>query len=322
MNTSEFPDHFQTAMLPLLAQAMSQMANPVMITDEASRIVWVNDSFCGLTGYTRNELLGRTPSILKSGEHGDAFYVQFRETLLAGRVWHGNMVDTRKDGTRYTAEETITPLCDDDGTIRHFVAVQQDVTERERSHDRTQFLAKHDALTHLYNRAALDERARRAIAMASRSQQLIAIISIGLDGLKEVNDQRGHAVGDQLLAAVADRFRSCNRQSDTLARVGGDAFIALIDRIVTLEAAERMASKVLDALATPVVLRGERFQVSASIGVAIYPTDGNDVNTLIEHADQAMYRAKMGGGCRVQFFDQRQADPVTAAPPTSSPPLH
>lgn len=303
MDPTEASQHFQTALQPLLVQAISHLANGIMITDEAGRIVWVNEAFCRLSGYSEDEILGRKPSLLKSGRQGPEFYAQLWRTLQEGKVWQGKIVDTRKDGSLYTADETITPLRDDDGTIRHFVALQQDITERDRTHEQDRFLARHDALTGLPNRAMLHEAVQMALSSASRTQQLVAFMFLDLDGFKAINDELGHAVGDQLLAAVAERLRTGMRLADTIARVGGDEFAALVSGIDSRTAAATLANKLLDSFAPPFVVRGQRFTIHASVGIAVFPADGTDGNTLMERADLAMYYAKLQGGNRHQFYE-------------------
>lgn len=306
------------ALQPLLVQAITHLANGVMITDESGRIVWVNEAFCQLSGYSKDDLVDRKPSILKSGRQGPEFYAQLWQTLQAGNVWQGKIVDARKDGSLYTADQIITPLHDESGAIRHFVAVQQDVTERDRTHEQDRFLARHDALTSLPNRALLQETIQKALSIASRSQQLVAFMFIDLDDFKAINDARGHAVGDQLLAAVAERLRTGVRVSDTIARMGGDEFVALISGIDSGEAAAALAKNLLDSFASPFVVRGQRFRIHASIGIAVFPSDGTDGDTLIDHADLAMYYAKLEGGNQHRFYD-RSMSQASAAHCTSAP---
>jgi diguanylate cyclase (GGDEF)-like protein/PAS domain S-box-containing protein len=313
MHPSNASRHLQPELQALLTQAVAQMANAVMITDVKGHIVWVNDAFCEICGYDRDEVIGRTPSFLKSGKQGAEVYEELWQQVLSGRVWQGKMVDARKDGSLYTADETITALRDADGAIRHFVAVQQDVTQRERLHERERFLAHHDALTGLPNRALLHETVQKAISSASRGQHMVAVLFVDLDGFKTVNDQYGHYLGDQLLAAVAERMQSAVRQSDTIARVGGDEFVALACGIEGRDDAARLAKKLLDSFASPFVVRGKRFDIRASMGIAIFPSDGADGDTLINNADQAMYQAKLEGGHRWLFFKNSLTPAGTAA---------
>lgn len=313
MNPNQGFQQVQPELQPLLTQAIAHMDVAVMITDVDGHIMWVNDAFCRISGHERRDVIGRTPSFLKSGEQSAEVYRQLWQNVLAGKVWHGKIVEARKDGSRYTADETITPLRDSGGAVRYFVAVQQDVTQRELAHEHERYLARHDVLTGLPNRAMLREIVQRAISNASRTQQLVAIMFIDLDGFKPVNDQYGHAVGDQLLTAVAERLRGAVRQSDTVARVGGDEFVALATGIDSREGASGLAGKLLDSLAAPFLVRGKKLVIRASVGIAMFPADGADGETLINNADQAMYRAKLEGGQRHEFFEQVQVGTAASA---------
>lgn len=302
MNPTEASPSIETDLQPLLAQALERMDVAVMITDVEGRIVWVNDGFSHICGHGKADLIGHTPAILKSGEQNAELYAQLWQTVLSGKVWQGKLVEARKDGSRYTVEETITPLRDEHGVVRHFVAVQHDITQRELDHEQYRFLAQHDVLTGLPNRAMLRDIVQKAISNASRTQQLVAILFVDLDRFKPVNDQFGHVVGDQLLAAAGERLRSALRQSDTVARVGGDEFVALASGIDSRDSASALAKKLLDALAAPFVVRGKKLVIGASLGIAMFPSDGGDGDALIDNADHAMYQAKLEGGQRYQFF--------------------
>jgi diguanylate cyclase (GGDEF)-like protein/PAS domain S-box-containing protein len=304
MDRIESPPPREPAAMGLLTQAITQMANAVAITGVDGRIAWVNDAFCQMSGYARNDLIGATPSILKSGKQSAEFYAALWQQVLSGKVWEGKIVDARKDQSLYIADQTITPLRDADGIIRHFVAVQHDVTQHERRRERDRFLALHDALTGLPNRAFLRESIRKTISSASRNEQLLAVMFIDLDGFKAVNDGYGHLVGDQLLAAVAERLRKALRQADTVARVGGDEFVALAVGLDHRAGAAGLAKKLVDALTSPFVVRGNQLSVGASVGIAMFPADGSDGDALVNNADLAMYRAKLEGGKRYHFFEQ------------------
>lgn len=317
--TEPAPSHLiESGLEPLLAKAITHLATPVFITDELGKIVWVNDAFCQLSGYAAEEVLGHTPAMLQSGQHGDGFYEHMWQTVRAGQVWHGEVVDQRKDGSRYTADEIISPLRENDGHVTHFIALQHDITQRERATKQEHYMAYHDLLTGLPNRAMFNLLQQKAIAQANRTQQLMAVMFIDLDGFKPVNDTLGHRAGDQLLAAVGERLRSSIRQSDTIARVGGDEFAMLVPGLEDAETADMLARKVTVNLARPFSLRGERIQIHASVGIALFPSHGADGETLLAHADKAMYQAKLQGGNRHVFY-------ANAAPQgweSRAPPLH
>lgn len=301
MDRTEASDVFPPALQPIMLQALSDMADGVMLTDRDGRITWVNEAFCRFSGYLPEELLGRTPSILNSGQQGSPFYAQLWQTILLGKVWQGKVLERRKDGSLYTIQECITPLRGADGAIANFVAVQHDAAEQERLFEREHFLARHDSLTGLPNRALLHETAHQAIAAASRTQELLTVIYLDLDGFKNVNDSYGHVVGDGLLVAVAERLRSTVRESDIVARVGGDEFVAVAASLASREAAASLAGKLVNAFNSPFLVRGQRLGLRASAGIAMFPTDGADIDGLIDKADRAMYVAKRQGGGRHQF---------------------
>lgn len=287
---------------PLLAQALSSVANAILITDETGRIVWVNDAFSRLSGYAPEEAIGHTPALLQSGRQSRAFYADLWRTIREGKVWQGEVIDQRKDGSTYTTDEIITPLFDEHGAITHFIAIQHDITVRKQESEWTRHLAYHDALTGLPNRSGFLDVQERAIAHAKRTQLLLAMLFVDLDHFKPVNDTLGHHTGDQLLKAVADRLRAGVRKEDTVARFGGDEFAILLAGLADSDVAAGLAQKLCEALSRPFVLRGQTIRISASIGIALYPADGEDAESLLAHADQAMYQAKQQGGNNYQVY--------------------
>lgn len=288
---------------PLLARAMASVANAIFVTDHTGAIIWANEAFVRLSGYSLDEIMSHTPAILKSGRQSSDFYAQLWQTIQAGRVWQGELVDRRKDGSLYVVDEIITPLLNEQGSITHFIAIQHDITARKQESEVARHLAFHDALTDLPNRAHFLELLERSIAQASRNNCKLAILFLDLDKFKPVNDTLGHHIGDQLLSAVAERMRVAMRQTDTVARLGGDEFAILIDNLEDTEVAIRLAQKLVETLSRPFVLRGHEIHIGASIGIAFYPADGNAPEALLIHADQAMYRAKCDGGSGYRLYD-------------------
>ncbi len=232
----------------LLANALSSIANAVFITDRDGRIVWANEAFSRLSGYATHEALGRSPAMLKSGRQDAEFYRELWQTILAGSVWRGEVVERRKDGSLYAVDETITPLCDAAGNITYFVATLHDTTLRKKEGDRDHFLAYHDSLTGLPNRALFLRLLEQALAHCARSARRLAVLFIDLDHFKPVNDTLGHQLGDLLLATVAERLRASVRKSDVVARLAGDEFTVIQTDIVDVRPARALARTLVRAL--------------------------------------------------------------------------
>lgn len=303
MPTERFPDKCSAAnQQPLLVKALTSVANAVFITDEVGQIIWINDAFSRLSGYSPEDAIGHTPAILQSGKQSQAFYAKLWQTILAGHVWQGEVVDQRKDGSLYTVDEVITPLFNDDGAITNFIAIQHDITARKQEGEHDRFLAYHDAVTGLANRPLFLSVMQLAIAHAQRTQHMLATLFLDLDGFKPINDAFGHHIGDQLLSAVAERLSAAVRKEDTVARFGGDEFAILLTGLLDSGIVAALAGKLVEAIARPFVVRGQKVNVRASIGISLYPTDGEDAETLLENADHAMYDAKHHGGNNFRFY--------------------
>jgi diguanylate cyclase (GGDEF)-like protein/PAS domain S-box-containing protein len=283
--------------IALQTVALESAANAVLVTDVGGIIKWVNPAFVRLTGYTAEEAIGATPSLLRSGNHSSAFYRQMWETLAGGMTWTGELWNRRKDGTLYLEEQTITPVRAADGLITHFVAIKQDVTARRRQEEQIRYLAMHDALTDLPNRRAL-EGAMERICWDSRRGRPGTLMILDVDNFKPVNDTLGHIGGDQLLAELAKLLRETLRPTDFLARLGGDEFAVLLQDTtspVARQVAERLRAAVSDA---PFRFGDRVFELTVSIGIA--PIDGDvDGPTAMVHADSAMYSAKGVGKDRI-----------------------
>ncbi len=290
----------------LLASALSSIASAVFITDRDGRIVWANEAFSRLSGYAAHETLGRSPAMLKSGRQDAEFYRELWQTILAGSVWRGEVVERRKDGLLYAVDESITPLCDAAGNITHFIANLHDITSRKKEDDRNHFLAYHDSLTGLPNRTLFLRLLEQALAHCERSGSRLAVLFIDLDYFKSVNDTLGHQLGDRLLVTVAERLRASVRKSDVVARLAGDEFTVIEPGIVDARPAGILARTLVRALSRPFKLKGHDVQVRASVGISIYPDDGATPEELLQCADVAMYRAKEQGRNRYCFYDALQ----------------
>lgn len=285
-----------------LASAIEQTDDMVFITDRDGVIEYVNPAVIRVTGFTSGELIGERPSLLKSGMHEPDYYQHMWSTILAGASFRDVVINRTKDGALYYEEKTITPVRDAQGVITHFVATGKDISERMRTQQRLQFLAHHDALTGLPNRALLQDRLEHAFHQATREGAMIALLFVDLDRFKTVNDSLGHRAGDLLLKEVANRLTAAVRESDTVARVGGDEFTVVIEGLHDLDRLGPIAEKLRQELRRPVMLDQKQLVISPSIGITVFPNDGHDIETLLKNADTAMYRAKEGGGNAARFF--------------------
>lgn len=297
-----FDPAYQAQNDALLASALVAVANAIFITDPAGRIRWANPAFSQLCGYAIEELRGHTPALLRSGRHSAPFYAEMWRTILAGDVWRGVVVDRAKDGQLYTVDQTITPLLDEHGVITHFIAIQHCPLPVVPSEQQDHYLARHDALTGLPNRLHFREVERRQLEYARGTGHPFALIFLDLDKFKQANDSFGHAIGDQLLLAVAERLARAIRKSDTVARFGGDEFAILLSELPDKHILTALCEKLNHAMAQPFVVGDHTIHISASIGTAIYPVDGDDPDDLMRKADQSMYCVKRRGGNGYQFY--------------------
>lgn len=295
----------------LLAEQTQQLAASVfenahegiMITDARGRIVEINPTFSELTGYSRNEAVGQTTDLLKSGHHPAEFYAEMWQTIQGQGYWRGEVWNRKKTGEIFVELLTISTVRNREKEITHFVGIFSDITLLKEHQQRLEHLAHFDALTQLPNRMLLADRLHLAMAQTARNQQALAIAYLDLDGFKPVNDEFGHATGDRLLIEVAQRLRQCVRAGDTVARLGGDEFVLLFSDLEDIQECDRALSRVLASLSSPFHLMDKEILISASIGVTLYPHDGADADTLLRHADQAMYTAKQSGRNRFHLFD-------------------
>jgi diguanylate cyclase (GGDEF)-like protein/PAS domain S-box-containing protein len=290
-----------------LCQAATVFENTkegVMIADAANRVVAVNRAFIEITGYGANELIGRTPEVLRSSRQDEAFYRRIGEAIKEHGHWQGELWDRRKNGEDYPAWLSISVVKDDDGQVTHHVSVFSDITVLKESEARLDQLAHHDPLTGLPNRLLLNARAEHALARARRNEKQMAVLFLDLDRFKYINDTLGHPAGDLLLQQVAERLRKCVRDEDTISRLGGDEFTVVLEDLDDAGAASTVARKILGALSEKAVLFGREVFVTCSIGISLYPRDGEDIVTLFKNADSALYRAKDQGRDTYQFYTE------------------
>jgi|GEM_PF-408396 len=275
--------------------AVNAASDQIVITDTEGCITFVNRSFESETGYSAAEVLGRKPSILSSGRHDVSFYQNIWQTIKAGHIWSGEVVNKRKDRTLYVDDMNITPVKNDLGIIECFIAIKRNVTDRKSYEEQLDHLAHHDNLTGLPNRLMFNDKLNHSLKIAHTSQKQLAVLFIDLDRFKNINDTLGHNLGDALLKESAERFRNSLRESDILARMGGDEFTVIVNDIRSQQDVFRVAERIQKELSRAFVLENHEVIISASIGISIYPDSGTDSRTLIMNADTAMYRAKEQG---------------------------
>jgi diguanylate cyclase (GGDEF)-like protein/PAS domain S-box-containing protein len=290
------------AELRLAARVISRSNEGIMIADAAVRIVEVNAAFEKITGYSREEAIGQNPRFLSSGRQSAEFYRGMWQTLNETGFWQGEIWNRRKSGELYPEWLSLSAICDDAGTVSHYVGTFSDVTEAKAREARIEHMAHHDFLTGLSNRFLLTDRFSQVAANAERNDTRFALLFIDLDRFKNVNDTLGHTIGDQLLCDVAQRLAHAVRNTDTISRQGGDEFIVLLNEIESPDTAAQVARKLMQVLGEPFQLGGHQITVTPSIGIAVSPEDGTDLDSLLKHADLAMYDAKQQGRNNYQFF--------------------
>lgn len=286
-----------------LASAVFNIADEAMVvTSPKNEIISVNPAFTIVTGYAPEEAIGRNPNMLSAKTHSKAFYQALWTQLVESGSWSGEVLNRKKSGEVYVEWLSIKRVLDDKGQLTHHVAVFSDITARKAAEGRIRHLAMHDALTDLPNRTLLTERIEQAIVRARRDKSRLGLLYFDLDQFKPINDSLGHEVGDLLLKAVTRRVLDCVRESDTVARVGGDEFVVLLPALAEERDALMVAEKIRAALNQPFQVAGNTLNISTSIGLAIYPEHGDDEQTLTRNADAAMYQAKTQGRNRVVVY--------------------
>ena len=290
--------------LELSANVFSYAREGIMVTDEDGSIVEVNTAFTEITGYTRDEAVGRRPSLLKSGRQNMAFYREMWSQLKKDGHWQGEIWNRRKNGEEFAELLTISAVRRNDDSVGHYVALFVDISTQKDYQRQLERMAHYDPLTGLPNRVLLGDRIQQALAQTRRREQMMAVAYLDLDGFKEVNDVFGHDVGDQLLNNVALRMRTVLRESDSIGRLGGDEFVIVLMDLPDTVAVMPELDRLLETVAQPVPVGDLDLRVSASIGVAFFPQEeAVDADLLLRQADQAMYQAKLAGRNRYQFFD-------------------
>lgn len=290
--------------LRLADKAIDHSADAIMITTAEGRILRVNPAFTRVTGYSAEEVIGHTPAMFRSGRHDRAFYAAMWAAIHDHGSWQGDIWNRHKDGHLYAERLSISTVRDSAERPSHYVAVFSDVTEARTKEQQYAHMAHHDALTGLPNRSLMADRLAQSLNLAQRNRRQVALMFLDLDRFKDINDTLGHAGGDALLKAVADRLEASVRESDSVGRQSGDEFLVLLPDLDDGAQAAQVAQKILTALSRPIDIDGQQILSSASIGIALYPDDAHDTNALLNHADTALYHAKASGRSTFRYFTE------------------
>ncbi len=297
--------------LRTLWQAIEQSPVSVVITDGDANIEYVNPAFEQITGYERKHVIGKNPRILQSGKTPVAVYQAMWKTLLGGESWKGELLNKRRDGTLFWEEVQIAPVVDEQGTVRHYLAMKVDISLRKQYEETILKQAHFDSLTGLPNRFLSLDRLNQQMVEADRDACKVAVLFLDLDNFKKVNDTLGHDVGDKLLIDVGKRLKAAVRSGDTVARFGGDEFVILLGGIKKEEEAAVVAEVLIRKMAPPFIVDKREFQVGASIGISIYPDDADSVKAMLRNADTAMYNAKGKGKNTYAYFTTEMNEKLT-----------
>jgi diguanylate cyclase (GGDEF)-like protein/PAS domain S-box-containing protein len=292
--------------LKLHATAFNSAHDGITLTDAKGAILDVNPAFSRITGFERSEVIGRNPRVLKSGRHDPEFYAAMWRSIKETGNWRGEIWNRNKYGEVYPELLSISAVHDETGPLTHHVAVFADIRRIKDQEKQLTQMAYYDALTELPNRALLADRLVQAIAQTRRSQTLMAICYLDLDGFKPINDTWGHEAGDKVLVEIARRLKETLRGGDSVARLGGDEFVLLLSALNNPKECDDAVQRILNQIALPLHFLPEPVALSASIGVTLFPGDDADPDTLLRHADQAMYQAKQAGKNRHHIFDAEQ----------------
>lgn len=292
-----------TEQLKLSTKVFTHAQEGISITNSKGTIIDVNPAFCNITGYTREEIIGQNPSIISSGRQSAEFYQEMWGQLSEYGYWKGEIWNKKKSGELFAELLSISTLHGDSDEMLNYVGIFSDITLSKNHKEELNRMAHYDSLTGLPNRALFADRFQQAIAHSKRFQTQLAVCFLDLDNFKPINDTFGHSVGDQLLIEVANRITACIREEDTISRQGGDEFTLLLNDISTPEESEQTLKRIHQSLARPYGIDDQLLYITASSGATLYPQDDADIDTLLRHADQAMYQAKLSGKNRYHLFN-------------------
>lgn len=294
--------------LRLAASVYENTKDAIMVTDTNHNIISVNKAFTEILGYHEKEAIGKNPRMIKSGQQSNSFYQEMFQSLYDTGSWNGEIWNRGKNGKIIPVWENISSVNDEHGELSHFVAIFSDISSIKKSQEQLEYIAHHDPLTKLPNRLLLDERLKQSIKQASRIEKSLAVIFLDLDHFKHINDSFGHPLGDELLKQVSDRILHTLRGTDTIARVGGDEFIIILENIDKYENVGLTTEKLITSFELPFQLSTNEISISASLGISLYPHDGKTAEELLRNADSAMYKAKEAGRNTFQFYTKKMTD--------------
>ncbi len=288
----------------LFGMVFENSGNGILISDHKNRILAVNRAFTAITGYTQQDIVGKNPRVLSSGRHGKLFYTAMWEAITTKGMWQGEIWDRRKNGKIYAEWLTINTVKNSGGRITHHIAIFSDITEQRVAAAHVEYLATHDALTGLPNRALFSELLNNILAGAKRANEVVALFYLDIDRFKEVNDTLGHDIGDRLLVTVAERLLEIVRADDVVARRSGDEFTMACAHLRNRLDAAALADKILHLCNLPFSVDGQSLHISISLGIALFPEDGADIEILLRRADAALYRVKNTGRNNYAFWNE------------------
>lgn len=295
----------KSAYLKLNSAIFENTQEAILVTDQYTNIINVNNAFSVITGYSKEEVLGKNPTILKSGRHDEIFYKELWQTLLKNGSWQGNIWNRKQNGNIYPEWLNISSVKDDEGNIKNFIAIFSDITQLKENEKKLTFMAHHDALTSLPNRLLLNARLEHSLNICDRLHTYVGVLFMDLDNFKHINDSFGHGMGDRVLQETANRLQLLLRSDDTLARIGGDEFVFVFENLERPDDLASIAEKIINSIKMPFEFEDNKFLLGASIGVSIYPNDGQTAEILCKHADTAMYSAKNAGKNTYRYYNKK-----------------
>jgi diguanylate cyclase (GGDEF)-like protein/PAS domain S-box-containing protein len=298
--------------LRLTAAVFETSANGIFVTDSQNRMVRVNPAFSKITGYTADEVYGQSSGCLASGQHSRKFYQQMWDSINQTGHWQGEIWNRKKNGEVYVAWLSISTITNEQGELVQYMAILTDISSLQENIEQVRYLANYDSLTQLPNRLLFHDKLLQAKKMAKSHKKSFALLFIDLDGFKPVNDNLGHALGDQLLQQVAARLLSSVKDTDTVARLGGDEFTVILNLLKTAQQGSEVAAEIIQCLQQPFQIAEHQIKISASIGISVYPGDSKDIDMLVQYADTAMYEAKHAGKGRYRFYHPPMKDCPTS----------